>query len=106
MNDIMFNLGILFTLSHGISEPLKSAIFEQLFRVIDSLEDGREIMGNTVSIKTIDGARTDVKDFDIDKALNDTDSDNNMWLQVPVENGFKLINIEQIVSITVRDTQA
>ena len=97
----MFNLGILFTLAHGIQEPLRSAVLEQIDRVIDYF--GREsYLKNTVSIKTADGSRTDVKDFDLEKALADADANESIWLEVPVDGGYKLICIDHIIAITVK----
>lgn len=104
MNEAMFNLGILFILAQGVRDPLKSAMLDHIFRVIHNIEEGRNAMKNTVSIKTTDGARTDVKDFDIDKAFEEVDKYNGLWLEIPLDNGgFKLISIDQIVAITVKN---
>lgn len=57
-----------------------------------------------ISIKTVDGERfdyTDSKIFDYATILNDWTSSG--FISCPIEDGYKYINKDNIVSITVRE---
>lgn len=101
-NEAMFNLGVLYVLAQCVSDPLRSALLEQIFRIQESFND-KGGNGMHVSIKTDDGARIDAKNFDLYAALEEADANETMWLKVPVEGGTKLINFDHIVSVTVKD---